>query len=161
MPLDISRCGTILVTGDDMRINTRFPVAVHILAFATLYGEASKSELLAKSVGTNPVVVRRISGMLKKAGLITVHAGVGGITLNRPPEEIALLDIYCAVKEREGAALFDLHQDPNPLCPVGANIHHALAQPLLQAQQCLEESLAQRTLAEVVAGIRQEIQKGS
>lgn len=136
-----------------MRINTRFPVAVHLLAFATLYGEHSTSALLAKSIGTNPVVVRRLSALLKKAGLITVHAGVGGISLNRTPEEISLLDIYRAVQDEADPPLFDLHRNPNENCPVGLNIHSALEKPLSAAQAALEDSLRQQTLAQVVAEI--------
>ena len=58
-----------IITGDIMRINTRFTVAVHMLALLALNkneARPSTSELLAKSVGTNPVVIRQLMQMLKK-----------------------------------------------------------------------------------------------
>lgn len=144
-----------MVTGDVMRINTRFPVAVHILALIALNKESTTtSELIAKSVNTNPVVIRRINGMLKKANLITIKAGVGGAYLNLSPKEITLLDVYNAVKSSEDDLLFDLHCDPNEKCPIGANIHEALSGPLIAAQKSLEDSLKEYTLFDVAEKIK-------
>ncbi|MGD9559346.1 MAG: Rrf2 family transcriptional regulator [Oscillospiraceae bacterium] len=137
-----------------MRINTRFPVATHTLAVIALtQGRPCTSELIAKSVNTNPVVVRRIISQLKKAGLVQVLPAAGGTRLVRAPEGITLLDIYNAVKTIEDAALFDVHPNPNPKCYIGANIHKALESPLATAQQAMEEQLGQVSLAEVMAPI--------
>lgn len=137
-----------------MRINTRFPVAVHILAVAAFCKEnPATSDFAAKSINTNPVVVRRITAMLKKAGIADVRPGVGGIILQREPAAITLLDIYKAVKEPEREELFDLHQNMNPRCPVGANIHEALAEPLGYAQKQMEDGLAEYTLFDVMKKI--------
>lgn len=51
-----------------MKANTRFPVTIHILSYIAIKGTGITSEELAKSVNTNPVVVRRLNGHLKKAG---------------------------------------------------------------------------------------------
>ena len=57
-------------------INSRFAVAIHILALvAAGPREQVTSEFIAGSVNTNPVVIRRISGMLRKAGLINLTSG--------------------------------------------------------------------------------------
>ena len=57
-------------------INSRFAVAIHILALvAAGPREQVTSEFIAGSVNTNPVVIRRISGMLRKAGLIESKVG--------------------------------------------------------------------------------------
>ncbi|HWQ41886.1 MAG TPA: Rrf2 family transcriptional regulator [Desulfosporosinus sp.] len=152
---------TIIVTGDVMRINTRFPVAVHILALLALNQETTTtSELIAKSVNTNPVVIRRINAMLKKAKLITIKAGVGGAYLNLSPQEITLLDVYNAVKSSEDDLLFDLHCNPSKKCVVGANIHEALSEPLLAAQKSLEDSLQEYTLFDVAEKIRKSLTEG-
>lgn len=151
---------TTIVTGDVMRINTRFPVAVHVLAVIALISETTTtSELIANSVNTNPVVIRRINAMLKKADLITIKPGVGGATLNRPAEEITLLDIYNAVKSSEDELLFDFHCNPNEKCFIGANIHEALSQPLIAAQESLEETLKDYTLFDVLEKIREKYKK--
>lgn len=134
-----------------MRINTKFPVAVHIMVLLHVLGEEySTSEKLARSVNTNPVVIRRINAMLKKAGLITINAGIGGATLNREPKKITLFDIYQAVKTSQDGVLFDMHSNPNPYCFVGANIHCALSDALISAQKTMEKELSKFTLADVI-----------
>lgn len=139
-----------------MRINTRFPVAVHILVLLALAGDKGRtSELMARSVNTNPVVIRRTIAMLKKAGLVEVRPGAAGTVLNRDADAVTLLDIYNAVKSSEDEPLFDVHPHPNPQCYVGSNIHEALWEPLSQAQKAMEEKLAEYTLA----GVAQPIAK--
>src|SRR5438105_13322651 len=85
----------ILVTdrGHSM-INSRLTVAVHLLALLAWVGERYPgtlvtSESAAESANTNPVVVRRILGRLRAAGLVTSHPGpTGGWSLARAPEQI-------------------------------------------------------------------------
>ena len=78
-------------------ISSRVAVAVHVLAYmAWKRSEAVTSERIAASVNTNPVVVRRIVGALRNAGMVTVQPGVGGgATLAREPHDITLLDVTC------------------------------------------------------------------
>lgn len=69
-----------------MNNDTRLAVAIHILALLSFAGsEYRSSDLLARSVNTNPVVVRRLTGRLKKAGIVDVRRGQGGTALARPP----------------------------------------------------------------------------
>ncbi|MGB3569491.1 MAG: Rrf2 family transcriptional regulator, partial [Priestia megaterium] len=50
-----------------MKISSRFTVAVHILSLIKVdSSHPSTSEWIASSVNTNPVVIRRVIGMLKK-----------------------------------------------------------------------------------------------
>lgn len=135
-----------------MRINTRFTVAVHMMALATFLqnkGIPATSELLAKSVGTNPVVIRQMMPMLKRAGLIETQNGVAGIEIVREQENITLLDIYKAVQKKADAPLFDFHPNPNPACFVGGSITEAMEKPLQDAQKAMELSLAQYTLKDI------------
>lgn len=85
-----------------MRINTRFPVAVHMLALIELNKtQPSTSELMALSVGTNPVVIRQLMSSLKRAGLIETQNGVPGCHLAKPAAEITLREIYLAVQKKQ------------------------------------------------------------
>ena len=142
-----------------LRINTRLAVALHILtviALSAVKGVPSTSELMAKSVNTNPVVVRRITGMLKRAGLVEVQAGVGGASLRRKPEEITWLDVYNAVKVSEDVTLFHLHENPQQRCYIGKYMHEVLEAPLAEAQRAMEERLATFTLMDAVGPIAEK-----
>lgn len=144
-----------------MNNDTRLAVTTHILALLSLEREDYiSSEILARSVNTNAVVVRRLIGKLKKAGLVTVRRGLGGTLLNRGPEEITLLDVYKAVVSKPTACPFYLHQNPNCQCYIGKNIHEALEAPFAKVNQAMQESLASTTVADIAAFIKkQESQK--
>lgn len=135
-----------------MQITSRLTVGAHTLAVIEYFKNTHKvtSDFIAMSVGVNPVVIRRILLQLKEAGLIDVARGSGGASLRRPPEDITLLDIYRAVDCVEEGGLFHFHENPNPSCPVGGHIHQALDQSLLNAQQAMEDSLSQTTLADIL-----------
>jgi len=135
-----------------MQLSTRFPVAVQIILIIAWCPEDVKvtGEAIAVSVNTNPVLIRRIMGYLKKAGLINISAGTGGAKLRKRPEEITLLDIYQAVELTQGNTLFGLHDHPNPHCPIGSRINEVLVPPLADARQALEESLKKVTIQELL-----------
>ena len=142
-----------------MKISSRFAVAVHILALLALEKNAHcTSEWIAESVNTNPVVVRRVIGQLKKAGLVQVRAGTGGAFLAEDMREITLLDIYRAVDVVEEGRLFQIHEHPNPQCPVGANIQAVLEVILQRAQAAMENVLREIRLYDIVATLAKKIE---
>ena len=68
-----------------MSDSQRFPVAAHALAYLAHKGaydaaHACPSAILAASVPTNPVVIRRVTALLSKAGLIATRPGASGVT---------------------------------------------------------------------------------
>ena len=131
-------------------ISSRVAVAVHVLAYlAWKRSEGATSERIAASVNTNPVVVRRIVGALRNAGMVTVQPGVGGgAQLARDPGEITLLDVYRAVEDADG--LFSLHpQPPRRDCSIGGNIQHVLQGVFCRARQAMQRELDQVTIADV------------
>lgn len=134
-------------------INTRFSVAIHIISLiASNPHEAMSSEWIAGSVNTNPVVIRRITGLLKRAGIVDTVPGVAGITLKKCPSEITLLDIYHAVISDD--ALFSIHDETNPNCLVGRNIQATLDDKFQQAQHAMEVELAKTSVADVVTQLK-------
>ena len=64
-----------------MQISSRFTVALHIFTCVDTFKDEYKvtSDFLAGSIGTNPVIIRKILTQLQGAGLITVARGTGGI----------------------------------------------------------------------------------
>ncbi|RAU91707.1 Rrf2 family transcriptional regulator [Paenibacillus sp. YN15] len=128
------------------QISTRLSMAVHTLCLIALLPHECTGDFIAGSVNTNPVVIRRIMGMLKKAGLVDVRPGVGGAYLLRSPEEITLLDIYRAVNAAEEEQLFGIHVNSNIKCPVGRNIEQVLQTEFQAAQSAMEAQLSGVTL---------------
>ena len=137
-----------------MQIPSRFTIAVHILTLiAQNKGNETKltSDLMASSVGVNPVIIRKTLSQLKKADLISVQRGTGGATLVKSPDEINLLQVYRAVDSiGPSCQLFSFHDHPNPACPVGRNIHGILDQSLEDVQMAMEKELKKKTLAGIL-----------
>ena len=134
--------------------SSRFAVAVHILTLmAWSDDETLKSEQMAKSVNTNPVVIRRILCELAQARLVVSQTGsAGGSKLARRPDEITLLDIYEAVERR---GVFSLHrQPPSRRCPVGINIETVLSEVLVEVDSAVEHVLTKITIRDVVLRLK-------
>ena len=133
-----------------MQFSSRLPVAVHILlAIVEFEGkEMTTSAFLAGSVNVNPVIIRNTLGQLKAAGLVTVRAGEGGSSLAKDPKDITLLDIFNAVEKKE--ALFHFHENPNPECPVGKNVHAVLDRRLFSIQEVMREQMESITLQDLI-----------
>lgn len=142
-----------------MQISSRFTLAVHIFACIDVFKDEYKvtSDFLAGSTNVNPVIVRKILGQLKAAGLVEVARGSGGASIPRPLDEISLLDIYHAVECIENGELFHFHENPNTDCPVGRNIHTVLDDKLLRVQRAMEAELSSITLEDIMQDIRKRI----
>lgn len=133
-----------------MQFSSRLPIAVHILlAIVEFEGkEKTTSVFLANSVNVNPVIIRNTLGQLKAAGLVTVRAGEGGSALAREPKDITLMDIFDAVEKQE--ELFHFHENPNPECPVGRNVHAVLDHNLFAIQEAMREKMQSITLQSLI-----------
>jgi DNA-binding IscR family transcriptional regulator len=110
------------------------------------------SEWAASSIGVNAVVVRSVTGLLRRGGIVRTRQGAPGARLTRPLDQITLLDVYRAVEtERE---LFTIHNRPNPKCPVGARIQSTLERFFGAVQGAMERELSDTTLAQIVGDMR-------
>ncbi|WP_035054093.1 Rrf2 family transcriptional regulator [Andreprevotia chitinilytica] len=132
-----------------MNTSSRFAVGVHILALLATSTGPVPSAYIAGSVNTNPVLIRRILGLLGQAGLTWAERGVkGGTQLAKPPAEIKLIDIYHCVEE---PGVLGLHRNmPNPACEIGRNITGVLSGVFDQAQAAMEGVLAALTLQDML-----------
>ena len=131
-----------------------FSTAVHMLILISESESPMSSEEIAVSVGTNPSYIRKVAGLLKQAGLIESRRGVAGVSLLPRKEDVALLDIYRAVEEKEQISLFDLHQNPNDACIVGRHIRPVLGGVFREIEEKTEQALRERTLSQVIEVMR-------
>ena len=136
-----------------MQIGSKFTIGIHIITAIDYFKDMDRvnSEFLAGSIGVNPVIVRTVISQLREAGIVQTQRGSSGAELTKRLDEITLYDIYKAVGSvdtEEG--LFHFHEQPNPDCPVGRNIHRVLDQRLIDVQRAMEEKLRSTTLADIV-----------
>lgn len=139
-----------------MQISSRFTIAIHMLACMDVFRDEYKitSDFLASSINVNPVIIRKILSQLKDAGMIEVKRGPGGAAIARPLEEITFYDVYRSVDCIEENTLFHFHDNPNPDCPVGKNIHRVLDDKLLRIQSAMEQELRAITLADMNSDLK-------
>jgi DNA-binding IscR family transcriptional regulator len=136
-----------------MSDSQRFPVAAHALAYmahkgATSAETAVSSALLAASMPTNPVVVRRVTAMLAKAGLIATRPGAnGGCWLLRAPERIGLDSVLRAVN---GCAHLGCPPPGAKGCPVSQAIPRAVTFAIKAADEAAAERLSRITVADLL-----------
>jgi len=129
-------------------------MAVHVLAvLAYKEGDRVTSALLAGSVNTNPVIIRRLLLALQRAKLVDTCKGAGsGSRLSRSPGRIDLADVYRAVEDAEPFATPS--GKPNAACPVGKCIRKTLDRVFASAQSALERDLEKTTLADVIDTVK-------
>jgi DNA-binding IscR family transcriptional regulator len=133
-------------------VATRFAVAIHILLLlATEPGGQATSGRLAESVGTNPVVIRRLAGQLARAGLIRIRRGPGGAELARPADKITLAEIWRAMRRNE-LPLLPIHQSTTRGGDAVALAVPALLRSVFDdAEGAMEAQLAATTLEQLRA----------
>ena len=141
-----------------MKITSRFTVAVHTLLVIYNFSATTKvtSDFIAASVQVNPVVIRRTLLSLKAAGMVDVKAGSGGASIVKDMGDITLYDVYKAVDSMDGD-MFHFHENPNPACPVGRNIHAVLDAHLADAQAAMENELKKVTLLDLTKDLASKI----
>lgn len=138
-------------------MDTKFSVAVHILILISESPNLMNSEQMAGSVGTNASYIRKILALLKKSGVVDSHRGVSGYTLTTTSDQLTLLRIYQAVMEEPKIHLWDIHQNPNDQCLVGRHISPVLTDMFENMEEAFARMLAQKTLADCIAGIKEEM----
>lgn len=136
-----------------MSANSKLTVAIHVLSYLTSAQrkrpDPVTSEQIAYSVNTNPVVIRRVLGLLQKSAIVNSHRGAhAGWTLAKPPSRITLLDVYKSVVEDP---LFGMHAStPNQKCPIGRGIQPALKKVYGELENQLRTHLSRTSVEEVL-----------
>lgn len=138
-----------------MPANSRFAVAVHVLTLMSMEARAVKSEPVAASVNTHPVVIRRILCALTRAGLATSQSGAaGGYRLAKPAAEISLFEVFQAVEHGE---IFPLPRKPPARhCQVGAGLEAMLATIRRKVDAAVASVLSEITIEQLRRGIERE-----
>jgi Rrf2 family protein len=136
-----------------MSTNSRLASAVHIMGFVAYAGdEGTTSEAIAKSLQTNPVVVRKILKLLEWQGLVALRQGRhGGVGLRHPASAITVGQIYKAVESERG--VFAMRSRVREGCVVARAMKRRLGPIFNAANDAVEQALSKTSLAELVRDI--------
>lgn len=131
-----------------MKRNSRLSLALHTLGH--MAGDPNRIQTsadIAAHAGTNPVVVRRVLGKLRDAGLLAAEKGhAGGWRLARQPDQITLADVYLALDESLVAAS---RKEESPSCSVEHILQEKVASVLEEVERSLVERLSETSLSDV------------
>ena len=135
-----------------MTTNSRLASAVHIMSFIAHAGDVgTTSETIARSLQTNPVVVRKILKLLEREGLVALRQGrQGGVGLRRPASRITLGQIYKAVESDSG--VFAMRGQVHEGGVVACAMKRRLGPIFNAANDAVEQALSTTRLAELVRG---------
>ena len=136
-----------------MTTNSRLASAVHIMSFIAHAGDVgTTSETIARSLQTNPVVVRKILKHLEREGLVALRQGrQGGVGLRRPASRITLSQIYKAVENESG--VFAMRSQVHEGCVVACAMKGRLGPIFNAANDAVEQALSKTSVAELVRGV--------
>ncbi|MBL8595421.1 MAG: Rrf2 family transcriptional regulator [Devosia sp.] len=132
-----------------MNKDTRLSGVLHVLLHLGQVSVPLTSEVLARTMGTNPAIVRRTMAGLRQAG--HVHSGRGhggGWMLARPLHQITLLDVYQALG-RPTLFAFGNRSD-NPECKVEHAVNAALGDTMAEAEALFIERFGAITLDQLM-----------
>ncbi|MDO7905700.1 Rrf2 family transcriptional regulator [Paenibacillus sp. JX-17] len=137
-------------------MSTHFSVSIHCLLLLSMQmPERITSAVIASSINTNPVVVRRTMAYLKKAGMVTSSPGTRGFYLAMPSDQINLAMVYRATKDQ--GPLFSIHSDTNQNCEVGRSIDQLLSGIYGLAENKVLQFFETVTLQELEQSLREQI----
>lgn len=136
-----------------MNRDTRLSDVLHVLLHLDQVKEPVTSDVLARSMGTNPAVFRRTMAGLRNAGYVQSGKGHGGgWTLARPLSGISLLDVYTALGRPNLFAIGSRSDHPD--CLIERNVNGALAETMAQAEALFVERFAAITLDTLLPDMR-------
>lgn len=136
-----------------MQRDTRMSDVLHVLLHMSQTEEPLTSEVLARSMGTNPAVFRRTMAGLREAGIVISGKGHGGgWRLGRPLREITLLTVYEALGR---PTLFAFgNRSRHPGCLVERGVNAVMETTMTDATALFAQRFGEITLDQIVPDAR-------
>jgi Rrf2 family protein len=133
-----------------MKRDSKLSLALHALGhMATGPDKPMPSEDLARIGPTNPVVVRRVLGLLRDTGIVSSAKGHdGGWRLAKPAASITVADVYRALGEGLDPARGSGPENP-PTCAIERALHGHWDAAVAAAEAALIDRLSKVTIADL------------
>ncbi|MCO6383160.1 Rrf2 family transcriptional regulator [Oceanicola sp. 502str15] len=133
-----------------MKRDSRLSMVLHALLHMAEHEGPVSSEVLAKCMSTNPVVVRRTMGLLREAGLVRATRGAaGGWEMAVPLGSVTLKALHEALGEPTVFAIGNKSEAPG--CLVEQSVNAVMDEAFAAAEALLLERFAAVTLADLAA----------
>jgi Rrf2 family protein len=130
-----------------MKRDSRLSGILHVLLHMAEHREPVTSEVLARAMNTNPVVIRRIMAGLREQGYVRSEKGHGGgWALACDLSRITLCDIYDAIGQPALLAMGNRTETPG--CLVEQAVNAALGAAFDDAEARLLARFGEVTLSE-------------
>ncbi|CAO3379206.1 Rrf2 family transcriptional regulator [Azospirillum argentinense] len=143
-----------------MSRDTRLSGVLHVLLHMAEHEGPVTSEVLARAMQTNAVVIRRTMAGLKKQGYVRSEKGHGGgWSLACDLNTVTLGDVYEALGRPPLFAIGNRSEAPQ--CLVEQAVNAALDRALHQAQELLLASFQSVTLAALSADFHRRLERHS
>jgi Rrf2 family protein len=141
-----------------MKRNSQLSGVLHVLLHMAERNGPVTSELLARAMDTNPVVIRRIMAGLRDQGYVRSEKGHGGgWTLARDLSEVTLRDVYTAIGCPALLAIGNRTESPG--CLVEQEVNAALGDAFRDAEATLLSRLGEVTLASLSNALRGQLRR--
>jgi DNA-binding IscR family transcriptional regulator len=136
-----------------MRRDSRLSGVLHVLLHMAQKDGPVTSEVLAKAMDTNPVVLRRVMAGLRDQGYVQSEKGHGGgWTLACDLAKVTLRDVYAALGSPSLLAIGNRTETPG--CGVEQAVNAALGKSFDAAEALLLDRLGEVTLAALGEDVR-------
>lgn len=133
-----------------MKRDSRLSGILHVLLHMAEHDGPVTSEVLARAMDTNPVVIRRIMSGLREQGYVRSEKGHGGgWSLACDLSTVTLRDVYAALGEPTLLAIGNRTEAPG--CLVEQAVNAALGKAFEDAEALLLARLGEVTLARLSA----------
>ncbi|WP_102958966.1 RrF2 family transcriptional regulator [Mangrovicella endophytica] len=133
-----------------MRQDSRLSGVLHVLLHMAEHNGPVTSEVLARAMDTNPVVLRRVMAGLREQGFVQSEKGHGGgWMIACDLSAVTLRDVYDALGRPSLLAIG--HRSDNPGCLVEQAVNAALGATFAEAEALLLQRFGDVTLAALSA----------
>ncbi len=136
-----------------MRRDSRLSGVLHVILHMAEHDGPVTSEVMAKAMTTNPVVIRRVMAGLRDRGYVRTDKGHGGgWTLACDLAKVTLRDVYEALGAPTLLAIGNRTEAPG--CAIEAAVNAALGESFADAEALLLARFGEVTLAALANDVR-------
>jgi Rrf2 family protein len=136
-----------------MSASTKLSNSVKALCFLAENTEPQSSATISRHTGVNASKLRKLLADLAVIGVVSTSKGVaGGYVLARPPREIHLQEIYCAIEDRKAFHL-DVTAANSGNAGHSATVNRYFLNLFNEIQVEIESKMENISLASIIASV--------